>query len=251
MTGTLIRTLKLTDPYMVGDDVRAIRRACLKFNGEPASPLTEKQQATFGPGMAELVWRAEDQGVVIPKTQTVPPGGELMSDLRRADAIDAFGDFLLRKYAAQHPLHKVPDLGPIYRGGRSLLLQDLTHETDGVPGYPAFDDGWKAGRAVIAPERLTVTQQSGSQGGDAFYAQGDSSIEYWIGHVVRAPATGTRFRKGTTLSTIASIPYSDGGPHVHTGINARPLIGHELLHHTDYSHGAPTVGEQLRRWASA
>lgn len=249
MTGALIRTLRAENPYMVGDDIRAVRRACLLFNGEPASKLTQKQQGTYGPGMEQLIWRAEDQASITHVGEVVP-GGPLMGALRRADAIDAYGDFLLTKYAAQHPLHKVPDLGPIYRGGRSLLLQDLTHETGGVPGYPAFDDGWKAGRAVIAPERILVTQQSGAQGGDAFYCRGDSTIEYWIGHVVTAPATGTRFRKGATLGTIANIPYYDGGPHVHTGIDAKPLIGHELVHKTNYTHGAPTVGEQIRKWAA-
>lgn len=248
MKPVLIRDLELESPFMVGDDVWAIRRAGLKFMREPASKLTTEQQRTFGPGMSQLIWRCQDEAV---QTKDRVADNELLAAFRRAGVVDRRGDFLLKKHAALHPAREVPNLGPIYRGGRSLLLQDLTHETDGVPGYPAFDDGWKAGRAVIAPERLTVTEQSGSAGGDAFYAEGDSTIMYWIGHLASSPATGRVFKKGETLSTIAAIPQSQGGPHVHTGINAKPLTGFELLHHTNYTHGAPTVGEQLRKWANA
>jgi hypothetical protein len=242
----LIRDLKLTSPFMVGDDVWAMRRAGLKFMREPASKLTTEQQQTFGPGMKALMVRCQDEAV---QRKDGVGDNELLAAFRRAGVVDRRGDFLLKKHAALHPARKVPDLGPIYRGGRSLLLQDLTHETDGIDGFPAFDDGWRAGRVVIAPERLTVTVQSGSQGGDAFFARGDSKIEYWIGHLTRSPANGTVFAKGATMSQIAAIPASQGGPHVHTGINAKPLCGFELLHHTNYTHGAPTVGEQLRKWA--
>lgn len=145
------------------------------------------------------------------------------------------------------PAPKVPNLGPITAGGKSLLLQDLTHETAGLDGYPAFDSGWVAGLAVIAPEALVVTRQSSAQGADAFFATGDSKIKYWIGHVVTAPANGTRFVKGATMGRIANLASSLGGPHVHLGVDAKPLIGHELLHHTNYTHGAPKIGVQLAK----
>lgn len=139
-------------------------------------------------------------------------------------------------------------LGPIVAGGVSVLLHDLTHATAGVPGFPAFDDGFgDVGRAVIAPENCVVYKDSSAQGGDAFYLQGVSKIQYWVGHVAYAPPVGKRFAKGDKLGTIARIPASDGGPHVHLGINASPLIGYTLIHHTDYTHGAPLVGVQLKR----
>jgi hypothetical protein len=160
---------------------------------------------------------------------------------------DAYSKWVYRIWRAPQPKPKVPELGPVWPGGSSVLLHDLTHETEGIPGYPAFDDGWRAGRAVIAPEALFVTEQSGSAGGDAFYAKGDSKLAYWFGHLDAAPATGRRFRKGEVMGVIANILQSQGGPHVHVGIDARALIGHEFEHHTDYTHGAPTVGEQLIR----
>ena len=149
-------------------------------------------------------------------------------------------DLLLRDLKAS----QVPALGPVVAGGRSILDQDLTHATSGIPGYPAFDDGWVAGKEVIAPEPLQVTQQSSAQGGDAFYATGASKIRYWFGHVDAAPLTGKRFKKGDVLARISA---QHPRPHVHVGINVQSLVGFELLHNLNYTHGKPTVGAQLRK----
>ena len=238
----LTRVLK-PDDY--GKDVQGVRRACRKFTRQEPPTAALAVQRKFNASMTLLVKAAQDEAV-LPRSGWVGP--ELMGALRRADAFDAYAKQLLEQYAEEHAV-KVPPLGPIVYGGQSILLHDLTHATSGVPGFPAFDDGFgAAGRAVIAPEPIvSVYQQSGAQGGDAFYARGTSSIEYWIGHVVAAPATGSLFRKGQTMARIARISVSDGGPHVHCGINAEPLVGLELAHHTDYTHGAPTVGDQLRK----
>lgn len=142
----------------------------------------------------------------------------------------------------------VPPLGPVVRGGKSVLLQDLTHATGGLDGYPAFDDGFRAGLAILAPEPVTVTRQSGARrrdgraNGKAFYATGASGLKYWFGHTDLAPQVGASFRKGQTMCHISG---NHEAPHLHVGIDARPLIGRELAHHTDYTHGAPTVGAQL------
>lgn len=141
------------------------------------------------------------------------------------------------------PKTRVPELGPVVRGGKSVLEQDLTHLTDGIAGYPAFDDGWVVGREVIAPEDLVVTRQSSAQGGDAFYATGTSKIRYWFGHVATAPATGRKFRKSEVMARISA---DHPRPHVHVGLDAVPLTGKTLVSHTDYTHGAPKVGIQLR-----
>jgi hypothetical protein len=142
----------------------------------------------------------------------------------------------------------VPALGPVLEDGLDMLLMAPTHNTDGVPHYPAFDTGFgQAGRWVLAPEALTVTRQSGAVGGDAVYATGASRIDYWIGHIAPAPATGRTFRKGERISRIAD---QSGTDHVHWGLDARALIGKDLLYGRngdgpDYTWGAPTIGAQL------
>ena len=160
-------------------------------------------------------------------------------------------------------LHRppVPNLGPVIPGGKPILLEAPTHNTDGlfsssrVPKanggkgshYPAFDFGWKAGVEIIAPEPLVVTGQSSAMGADAFYALGESGIGQWYGHLVKAPATGREFGRGQRLSVIAAIP---GADHGHVGFDCRRLIGHDLRwgrngNGPDYTYGSPAIGAQL------
>jgi len=105
------------------------------------------------------------------------------------------------------------------------------------------------GRAVIAPEDLVITRKGGSQGGVAFYATGKSGIKYWFGHVELAPAVGKKFRIGDKMAVISA---DHPRPHVHVGINVEGIwgAGKELLHHTNYTHGAPKVGIQLKAHAA-
>lgn len=142
----------------------------------------------------------------------------------------------------------IPQLGPVLENGLAMLLQAPTHNTDGVPGYPAYDTGFgQAGRWIIAPEELVITRQSGAMGGDAVFARGKSKIEYWIGHITPAPATGTRFLKGARIARIANQTATD---HVHWGLDTRPLTGQSLKYGAngngpDYTYGSPTIGAQL------
>lgn len=137
-------------------------------------------------------------------------------------------------------------LGPVWIGGKSVLAQDLTHATSGIPLYPAFDDAFNQGRVIVAPEDMEVTRQSSSRPGLAFYATGKSKIRYWFGHLDRAHVAGTKFKKGDAVGKVAANTIG-GGPHVHVGVNVELLLGtgKELKHHTNYTHGAPTVGAQL------
>lgn len=139
-----------------------------------------------------------------------------------------------------------PTIGPLYKGGKSVLEQDCTHATDGIPLYPAFDDAFKEGLLIIAPEAMEVTRESSSRPGLAFYATGRSKLRYWFGHLDRTHKAGTRFRKGDTIGRVAPNRIG-GGPHVHCGVNVELLWGKgkQLAHHTDYTHGAPTIGKQL------
>jgi hypothetical protein len=143
------------------------------------------------------------------------------------------------------PPSKIPDLGPILSGSvKSILNEDFTHITDAL-GWPAFDIGFgDIGRGVIAPEDVEVYDNtSSSQGGDAFYIEGESGLKYWVAHIVAVPSLGKVFKKGMKMTTIAKI----ARPHSHWGIDARPVIGKHLESHDDYTHGGPTLREQLTK----
>ena len=148
------------------------------------------------------------------------------------------------------PVKTVPNLGPVLEDGLPMLLLAPTHNTDGVPFYPAFDTGFgQAGRWVIAPEALTITRQSGAAGGDAVYARGASKIEYWIGHIGVPPQTGRTFRRGERIARVADQRNTD---HVHWGLDTRPLTGESLRYGAngngpDYTWGSPTIGAQLTK----
>jgi len=144
------------------------------------------------------------------------------------------------------PDTKVPDLGPLWADGLSMLEQDCTHATSGIPNYPAFDDCFHAGKTVIAPEDLKITKASSSNPGDACYATGKSGIEYWFGHLVSAPGVGVQIKKGGRIGTVLDHNVG-GGPHVHCGVDTRPLTGKTLEYHTNYTHGAPLIGDQLAK----
>lgn len=138
----------------------------------------------------------------------------------------------------------VSPLGPIKLGGKSILLFECTHFTEGI-GWPAFDDKGRPGTAIIAPEPLVVYDNtSGAQGGDAFYCRGEwTAMEYWVGHITTVPRQGARFVKGQKMTTISADHVI---PHVHLGINAVPYIGKPLISHDNYSVGAPKIGVQLK-----
>jgi hypothetical protein len=143
---------------------------------------------------------------------------------------------------------KLPAIGAVWKGGRSVLMQDLTHPTSGIPLYPAFDDAFVEGREVIAPEDLRVQKSSSSRPGDAFYATGASHIRYWFGHLLDAPPVGKTFKRGAVMGEVGPNQVG-GGPHVHVGVNVELLFGKgkELEHNTNYTHGAPFVGAQLKK----
>lgn len=170
--------------------------------------------------------------------------------LRAFEDAKAFDDTAKRLWRlASQPKPTVPQLGPVTAGAPSVLLHDLTHATDGVPGFPAFDDAFgQPGKIVLAPEALTVTRlghavrRDGNPDGRIVYATGASRIRYCFVHLEDVPAVGTRIKSGGRIAVISA---NHEVPHLHVGIDARPLIGRELDHHTDYSHGGRTVGAQL------
>lgn len=155
-----------------------------------------------------------------------------------------------RSKMPQKPL--LPNIGPVVAGGISVLDHDLTHPTSNINLYPAFDTAFGAGREVIAPESIVINKKySSSSPGIAFYASGASGIDYWFGHLDRRHILGTPFTKGQLLGKTVPTQIG-GGPHVHVGVNTERILGNgkELLHHNNYTHGAPTIRVQLEAFYS-
>jgi len=248
--------------FFNGQDVTAMKRAVSRLGRWPWSPSgwDDGYSDTFAFGSGGNVVDTGVKGVQrqsgidqtgilgthtfeLLRTVLVPEGLAHAGE----PAFDSYSLNLLKGYSKPPPSSgKVPDLGPLYSGGKAMLKQDCTHITGGLPDYPAYDDCFSAGTAIIAPENLTVTSQSSANPGDAFYATGDSGLKYWFGHLTSSPPNGKKFSKGQVLSYVLQQSQG-GGSHVHCGIDARDLIGKPLESHTNYTHGAPLIGDQLEK----
>jgi hypothetical protein len=260
---SLPRTLyppKSNKGFYNGQDVTAMKRAVSRLGRWPWNPSgwDDGYADTFAFGTSGNVKDTGVKGVQRQSSidQTGILGKNTFELLRTVlipeglnhagePAFDATALNLLKGYSSGGG-GGVPDLGPVMSGGKSVLDHDLTHATGGIPLYPAFDDAFTPGTAILAPEALTVSRASSSSPGDAFYAQGDSKIDYWFGHLVSAPPVGAHYAKGAKVGVVLDHNVG-GGPHVHVGVNVERLwgSGRQLSHRTDYQHGAPTVGAQL------
>lgn len=149
------------------------------------------------------------------------------------------------------------NVGPVQPGGKSLLDMSLTHDTSGIPLFPAVDTAWGGGGGVelIAPEGCTVDRRdTSSSPGEAFFMSGRSSLDYWFGHLDRDWPLGHEFVKGDFIGKTLPIPGQSD--HAHVGVNAEALLGKgkELLWggapskpRRRYQLGSPTIREQLER----
>jgi hypothetical protein len=147
---------------------------------------------------------------------------------------------------------QMPDLGPLYAGGPSLLDYAPTHSTSNIPLFPAFDTAFKAGMPIMAPETITVdTKDSSAYPGEALYATGNSGLRYWFGHLDKDWPLGTRIAKGAVIARVLDHNIG-GGPHVHVGVNVERLLGSgqqlkwgRYGNGPNYTWGSPTIREQL------
>jgi hypothetical protein len=184
------------------------------------------------------------------KAHTVMQSAWYMKANKPQPAFDPFSQDLLQdeKAGQEPPPSPVPDLGSMWNGGLSVLQQDLTHATDGIPYYPAFDDAFMQGREIIAPDACEVWKKdTGASPGEAVYIKGVQKVDFWLGHIDRDYSLGVKFRKGQFIARVAANTVG-GGPHCHVGVNVERLFGagKQLKHNTNYTHGQPIIGAQLK-----
>lgn len=179
------------------------------------------------------------RSIIIPKP--LPHAGEYAMDATAVELINAAWERFKGK-EDQTPTGKI-SLGSVGEGP-SVREYDLTHATSGIPLYPAFDAVWYTGKNVLAPEGMKVTRVGTASHGIAFYADGDSGLRWWFGHLDYQPTVGRYFARGDIVGHVA---YHSDSPHVHVGVNVERLwgAGKQMSHHTNYTHGGPLIGAQL------
>jgi hypothetical protein len=256
--GPLQRTLYPPDhgkgPSKNGPDIKGLKRAISRAGFWPWQEFDEAYSNMFahgsdkGPGVAGFQW---NNGIDATGTY----GENTHEKLRKAKVPkgkpnageDVWDQTAVNLYKSYKPPKTVPDLGPIVKGGKSVLKQDLTHPTSGILLYPAFDDAFSQGVTIIAPEDIEITKASSSNPGKACYAKGKSGLQYWFGHLTASPTVGKKIPKGGKVGVTCENNIG-GGPHVHLGVNVEKLwgSGKQMTHNTNYTHGAPLIGEQLQ-----
>lgn len=243
--------MKLKRPIRIGakgGDVLAVERALRKWAGL-TSPKPD----------GEYEQRDSDRCMAFQAEQEIKPASGAVGQ-RTLDALwpymDVYGKMRYRLYRAPNPVPgKWEDIGPVQPGGRSLLDQSLTHDTSGIPLFPAVDTAWGGGGGVtvIAPEDCVVDTKDTSAGpGEAVYLTGVSELRHWVGHLDRDWPLGRKFKKGDVIGKTLPIPGSSD--HAHWGVNVEAILGKgkELKWGRNgngprYTLGAPTVGTQLER----
>lgn len=227
----------------LGGDVVAVQRALNRWwEGEPL-PLTKVYDVRTRDRMAEFQRRLH----ITPARGWL--GQQTLTLL--TPHFDRYGKMRYLKFRVLVPRRS--KLGPVVKGGASLLDHSLTHKTSSLPLFPAVDLAWGAGVSLYAPEDMVVdTKDTSARPGEALYATGKSKLRHWIAHIDRDYPLGTRFRKGQFIGKTVDTKLG-GGPHGHWAVNAEALLGKgkQLLYGRDgtgpdYTLGAPTIREQLK-----
>jgi hypothetical protein len=252
-------------PSIGGPDVIAYKRTVARAGRWPWQEFDDEFSNNFSHGRSGNVSQSGIAGVQ--RQQNIDPTGwvgektfNTLRSIRCPEgahegemAMDAYSVSLINQAwdlfqgnepdPGPDPSNKI-DLGSIGEGP-SVRTYDLTHATGGLPYYPAFDAVWYQGKNVLAPEALECTRTGTASHGYAFYADGDSGLRWWFGHLETSPPVGRRFDRGAVIGRVAYSP--DNSPHVHVGINVERLwgSGQQMTHHTNYTHGAPLIGTQL------
>lgn len=98
-----------------------------------------------------------------------------------------------------------------------------THQTAGLPGFPAIDVFAPAGSFALAPEaghlvwpHLIPWDLKERVGGWTCYFQGESGDTYFLTHFGKLRGRGA-YHKFDVLGTVGHVPHNAWHPHIHEG----------------------------------
>lgn len=98
-----------------------------------------------------------------------------------------------------------------------------THETGGLPGFPAIDVFAEAGTLVMPPEGGVIRRehfipwdQKKRVGGWTVYLYGDSGAVYFLTHFATTRRDG-RVRLWQSIGRVGAVPHGWWPAHIHEG----------------------------------
>jgi hypothetical protein len=112
-----------------------------------------------------------------------------------------------------------------------------THETGGLPGFPAIDNFAPAGRAVGAPDdgqliwphlipwspRPSPEHPDGKACGGMTCYYRTASATYFLTHFSSLVPRG-HYKRGDTIGHVAAVPHGWWQPHIHEGRGPRDFV---------------------------
>ncbi len=107
-----------------------------------------------------------------------------------------------------------------------------THETGGLPGFPAIDVFAKPGTLVFPPEAGTLHYRHFIEwdglkrvGGGTIYLHGNSGAWYFLTHFDFATLRSRpKIQRWHRLGKIAAVPHQMWEPHIHEGKHPGPWV---------------------------
>jgi murein DD-endopeptidase MepM/ murein hydrolase activator NlpD len=211
----------------MGKTARTARVLFLPGEVDLAWGLPVMVEGGGGPGGKWLVWdwgESDDSGMVeVELRQPQPVKPEPASEIvRRAEDSAPDNPSSGERVGDTYPGSPVP--GQRYH--------TATHETAGLPGFPAFDYMAPAGTPCVSPVDGKVYKRSGSAPGAhcspggacgySVYISGGGK-SYFLTHIDKVTVgVGDRVRQGEQIAVVADGPRSWSTPHVHMGVRDAP-----------------------------
>jgi hypothetical protein len=175
--------------------------------------------------------------------------------------MDAYGKMRYTMFRVPPPVYPWSNVGAVTKRrfvpvvwDKSLLDYAPTHDTSGIPLFPAVDLAWGAGVSMFAPDDCVVsTRDTSANPGEAVFLTLACELRIWMAHIDRDYPLGHRFRKGDFIGKTVDTE-KGGGPHGHVGVNGEHYLGKGKQfkygrdgNGPDYTLGSPTYREQLER----
>jgi hypothetical protein len=246
-----IRGYLADELHVYGFDIRSARTlAAARARGDTTTSYTGgPEEGSRGPGRAGggMVseyggWPRDDHVVMDPygRVSAMVSGNEGIVNPPQMERINRWGAIVkglgLDSYGSLQDMWGMRGGGQLHRYARGGKLQlpttfTSTHQTAGLPGYPAVDVFGSPGTPVGSPVAGTIARFSGrppSAGaymgpggpfGYSIYLNGANNRSYFLTHFgSRAVQVGQRVRQGQILGTIGDYP--GGVPdHIHEGLH--------------------------------
>lgn len=204
-----------TNPRLAGPATGLVTVAIVLANGGPAlDGITKAATSTAKLGSGVVPRRGA------PAVSAASSGGGATGGAAAAGASGSAGAVGGAALAGAIPGSPIPGQSP----------HAPTHDTAGLPGYPAYDYMAPAGTTVVAPVDGTISRLSGKDPrlggppggalGYSIYIAGSNGRSYFLTHLDRvAVRQGQRVKQGQAIAVVAAGPASWSSPHVHMGVH--------------------------------